>query len=380
MTKPLKISIILFLFLSNISIMKSQNISDNEISGIIDKAREKFSLPAIAISVMSAENIYILQIKGNSTHGKSKEVKMGDYFHIGSCSKSVLAIIAGRLVEDGKIDWKTKFFEVYPELKESTNSDYHHITLEDLFLCKAGIQAYISDEEAFPEINKESNHPRLEFGKYLLSQKPTSERLKDNTFNFVYSNASYTMVSILLEKVSSKSYEELIEYYIVNELGLTTYIGFPNKYQSDQPWGHWISKKGIEIFPPDHEYVVPYLIQPAGDLSMPPQKFAEYVQLHLAGLRGKDNFITAKTWNYLHFGFQGFSIGVGNAKMSGLSISGLDGSAGTFYCRAILVPKSDFAFTIMTNAGTSEAEMKAINWITKKILKRQYKWWWKFWM
>jgi len=60
--------------------------------------------------------------------------------------------------------------------------------------------------------------------------------------------------------------------------------------------------------------------------------------------------------------------------------SGIDGSAGTFFCRAILIPESKLAFTIMTNAGSGTGEMKAVDWITMKLIKKHYNWWWKFWM
>jgi hypothetical protein len=66
--------------------------------------------------------------------------------------------------------------------------------------------------------------------------------------------------------------------------------------------------------------------------------------------------------------------------MFSYNLSGMDGSAGTFFCRAIIVPESDFVFTIMTNAGSETAEMKAVDWITMKIVKKRYNWWWKFWI
>jgi len=46
----------------------------------------------------------------------------------------------------------------------------------------------------------------------------------------------------------------------------------------------------------------------------------------------------------------------------------------------IIVPESDFAFTIMTNAGTSTGSMAAVDWLTKRIVEKQFNWWWKFWI
>jgi D-alanyl-D-alanine carboxypeptidase len=354
-------------------------IKPDDLNQIVEKARLKFELPAVAVTILNTDKIYLTELQGIRIHGKNNEISIDDYFHIGSCSKSILAVIAAKLIEENKIDWNTSFFEVYPELKESSLNDYLNITLEDLFLCRAGIMAYTSGDEIFPKLDSTSQNIRYDFAKWLIQQKPAS-KTHENKFEFLYSNAGYTMASLMLEKVSGMSYYELIKSYINEEMGIETIIGFPNHSDPNQPWGHIISKSGIEIFEPDNTYIIPELLMPAGDLSMKTLGFAKYIQLSLQGLKGKDSFIKADSYKYVHFGHKGFSIGVGNGEMSGISFSGIDGSAGTFFCRAILVPASNFAFTIMTNAGSGTGQMKAVDWITMKIVKIIHNWWWKFWM
>jgi len=58
----------------------------------------------------------------------------------------------------------------------------------------------------------------------------------------------------------------------------------------------------------------------------------------------------------------------------------MDGSGGTFYCRAIIVPADDFALTIMTNAAHEKLPEPAVDWLTMKIIKKHYGWEWKFWL
>lgn len=136
-------------------------------------------------------------------------------------------------------------------------------------------------------------------------------------------------------------------------------------------------KDKIEIFPPEHQYNLPSLIAPVGDLSMTPKDYAKYTQLHL---RGSDNYISSKLYRYIHFDHDGFSLGVANAVLGDNRYSGFDGSAGTFFCRSGIVPESDFAFTIMMNAGSGSASMRAVDWLTMKIVKKRFNWWWKFWL
>lgn len=354
-------------------------MTSEDLKKIIEQARLKYDLPAVAVTILNSNEIYLSEIQGVQVHGKNKEVTFDHYFHIGSCSKLILVTIAAKLIEENKLNWNTNFFDIFPELKAFALNDYQNINLEDLFLCRAGIKAFTSDDEKFPELNLNSANIRYDFAKWLIQQKP-EPKFQDGKYAFLYSNAGYSMASLMLERVSGIRYDELIQTYIIDEMGIETFIGFPNRFDPHQPWGHIISKKGIEIFEPENAYNLPEFLIPAGDLSMKPMGFAKFIQLNLKGLKDADNFIQSKSYKYIHFAHKGFSIGVINNKIDGYIFSGMDGSAGTFYCRAILIPESDFAFTIMTNAGSGTAQMKAVSWITMKILKKQYNWWWKFWM
>ena len=188
------------------------------------------------------------------------------------------------------------------------------------------------------------------------------------------------MASAMLERVSGESYEDLVKKTLTGDLGLSVHVGWPNSISADQPWGHMIAKGKVEAFPPSHDYKLPYLIMPAGDLSMTPKDYAKYTQLHLQGLTGSSNYISSESYRYIHFSHDGFSLGVANGVLGGKRYSGFDGSAGTFFCRSIIVPESDFAFTIMTNAGSGSGSMEAVDWLTQRIVEQHFNWWWKFWL
>ncbi len=365
--------------IQDVAFAQDTRVTPEYLSKIIDEARKKYQVPAIAVTVMDSEKILLQEIKGTKIVNKNELATLDDYFHIGSCSKSVLALIAQKLVEQKKITWNTKFFDVYPELKDGARKEYLDVTLEDLFLCEAGIQPFTSGEEKFPKIALSDPNPRLEFIKYLIDQPPATEQ-KNGKFQHLYSNASYTMASAMLERVVGKNYENLVKKMLTDELGMSVYIGWPNNFNSDQPWGHMITKKKVEVFPPEHEYKLPYLLTPAGDLSLSPRDYAKYTQLHLKGLRGENNYISSEGYEYINFAHKGFSLGIANGVLGGKMFSAFDGSAGTFFCRSIIVPESNFAIAIMMNAGSGGGTMKAVDWLTMKIVKKHFNWWWKFWL
>jgi len=350
------------------------------LSEIVSEAREKYKVPAIAVTLMNSETVCRQEIQGVRVVDKPTQVTLDDYFHIGSCSKSVLAVIAAKLMEQKKITWQTRFFDVLPGLKANANDAYSDITLEDLFLCEAGIKAYTNAEaEPFPVYGPSVSDTRLEFIRYLVGQPPSTEK-KNGRFQHLYSNPSYTMASAMLERVSGRTYEDLIRNMLTDDLGMSVYIGWPNSISSDQPWGHMIAKGKVEPFPPDHEYKLPYLITAAGDLSMSPKDYANYTQMHLRGLRGRDNYISSEAYHYIHFNHEGFSLGIANGTLGSKRYSVFDGSAGTFFCRSFIIPESDFAITIMMNASSATGSMEAVDWLTIRMVKKHFNWWWKFWL
>ncbi len=345
--------------------------------GVVSEARERFTLPAVAIAVMNPFEILVQQVQGIRVVGKADEASLDDYFHIGSCSKSVLAVVAARLVEQQKIGWNTCFFDVLPELEATANPAYAAISLEDLLLCRAGIKPYTRlASEPVPKYGPEVENQRLEFITSLVQQPPSSRR-SGGKFAHLYSNASYTMASAMLERVSGMSYEALVPAILREEAGLAVQIGWPNSLGPEQPWGHMISRGRVESFGPDHPYALPQLLAPAGDLSMTPKAYAEYTRLHLLGLKGGDNLISADSYRRIHFAQKGFSLGAFNGRVLGEPYSGFDGTAGTFFCRSLIFPESDFAFTIMTNAGTAKGTMRGVEWMSRQIAKQAFhlRWW-----
>jgi D-alanyl-D-alanine carboxypeptidase len=208
--------------MSQLQISHAQNsrLTQAYLSEITSKARENFKVPAIAVSVTNAETVYLQEVQGVRVVDKPNKSTLDDYFHIGSCSKSMLAVMAAKLIEQNKVTWQTRFFEVFPELKANANAAYSDISLEDLFLNKAEIKAYTNAEAApFPDYESSVSDRRLEFVSYLIAQPPSSEKM-DGKFQHFYSNASYTMASAMLERISGLSYEDLARMTWTNDLGM----------------------------------------------------------------------------------------------------------------------------------------------------------------
>jgi CubicO group peptidase (beta-lactamase class C family) len=117
------------------------------------------------------------------------------------------------------------------------------------------------------------------------------------------------------------------------------------------------------------------VIDAAGNLSMTTEDFASFVQLHLRGLTGDSAGPDSAEFKYMDTAFSGFSLGAWNGTRVCKPYVCLEGTAGTFYARGVVLPESDFAVTVMMNCGSE----KAVDYITMALLKAHFNWWWMFW-
>lgn len=346
------------------------------LDSLLQEARVKFKVPAIAAAVMNADSIVAQSVKGVRAVGDPATASLDDYFHIGSCAKSVLAVMAAKAVASELVTFETKFFTLFPELKLRAERAYLDITLEDLLRCRAGIRPYTDlNKDPLPVYPSSISSQRLEFVNRLVEQ-PTVVSPRDGTFPYLYSNASYTMAAVMLERVSGLTYEQLVDQVLRDDLGLAPHVGWPCAHSDDQPLGHVITNGNVTAQRPDSLTKIPYLLTPAGDLSLTPKDFARYTQWHLRGLRGAEHYLSSEAMQIIHFGHTGFSLGVENGSLGSQRYASMDGNTGTFFSRFAIAPDADFALTVMMNANAE----KATEWLTQRILKKHFNWWWKFWL
>lgn len=206
---------------------------------------------------------------------------------------------------------------------------------------------------------------RLEFVKTVLKQKPVA----DTTKSYQYSNAGYAIAAQMFEKASGKTWEQLLAETMQSQ-GISYVLGFPNRTDEKQPWGHMDGLLGRKPTGPKHDYKLDDFAAPAGDVSMNIENYARWIQLHLAGLEGKSNFVSAENIKKMHLGLPEYAFGWGNAKKEGVDWSAHDGSTGTFYAHASIRHSDGRAFVILANSADKKT-VEAI-YALKKVLVTKF--------
>ncbi|MDX8568687.1 serine hydrolase [Elizabethkingia sp. HX XZB] len=353
-----------FSFLSLILNLSAQKSLEKSADSIM-KAHH---IPEMAYAVITPDKILVQKTIGHhrieQIHEKPN-ANISDFFHLGSNTKAITGFIAGYLTEQNKIKWDTKFFDLFPELKDKSNPKYLNITLSQLLEHKAGIQPFTSGAEyqKLPVFKGNKAEKRQAFAQYILTLPPIEN---DKPYN--YSNAGYSVAAFMLEKVSGKTWEQLVQGVLKDKLKLQYTLGWPNRTNINQPWGHWEDPQLVSVAP-ETKYDLS-MAEPAGDISMNIINYSKYIQFNLQGLAGKDNLLKAKTYQYLFNSSDHYSIGWGNSVLNNIKYSEHAGSDGTFFTYTLINQSESKAYIILINNASEQAQNGLFNFL--ELLKKQY--------
>ena len=342
--------ILLFSFLT----MFLHKVSAQDLTKIAEELMAKDNIPEMAFAIVTKDNVLIQNVLGHHKITELNErpnANIKDFFHLGSNTKAITGFISACLVEDCKIKWDTKFFDLFSELKNQSHPDYYRITLEDLLSHRARIQPFTSGVEfqKCPEFTGNKQERRTKFAEFVLTLPPVEN---DNVYH--YSNAGFSIAAVMLEKVSGKSWEELCIEILKEKLKIDFAFGWPNRNFENQPYGHWNDHGEIIPIPPEIEYNLS-CIEPAGDLSMNIENYIKFIQLNIKGLSKENTILKSETIEYLHTARIDYAIGWGNTVTDEKQISSHAGSDGTFLVYAAIDRVKLIAYIIMLNIGSESA-------------------------
>jgi D-alanyl-D-alanine carboxypeptidase len=329
------------------------NIQAQNIANLADSIRIKHEIPALAYAVIKPDSILFFNTIGFANLQQKTPADFSSHFALGSCTKSLTSLIAAKMVSEGKIAWKTLFFDLFPELKAKSNEKYVVMTLQDLLTHRAYLRPLSGqNNEKMPEklLADSSADCRLNLAKWVVQQPPF-----DLGHRFHYSNAGYTLAGLMLEKASGMKYEELTIHYL-KSLSISPLNDYPNSLQKEDIWFHNHRLKAVAA-KNNYDSGCGKAIAPAGLVFMNVEDAAKYLQIHLKGILGKSDFLPKETFEMLHFGMTNYAFGWANQVQDDNRWSGHQGSIGGWsFCDFRIYEKDKMAIVVMANAGTQEAQ------------------------
>jgi CubicO group peptidase (beta-lactamase class C family) len=328
-----------------------------DVSALLAPVIQKHNLPGMAGAVVSNGDVVALGVAGVRTRGKPEKIATTDRFHIGSDTKAMTAMLCGILVDEGKLKWSQTLGDTFPELKRSMNPQYQAVTLEQLLNQRGGAPGALEEDPLWGKLWSHKGTPTS--ARRLLLQGVTSKPPEATPGEkFIYSNAGYSIAGYMAEKVTGKSWEDLIREKIFRPLGMTTAgFGAPGtRAKKDQPRGHNAGGTPVEPGPRADN---PVAIGPAGIVHCSIGDWAKFAAANLPSAKTK--LVKPETLKKLHSPVPGdppYAMGwiiSDNQPWAGGPALTHAGSNTMWYAVAWLAPKKDFAVLVACNQANAEA-------------------------
>lgn len=321
-------------------------------------------LPAIAAAVMKNGKIVAKGAVGIRKAGALAPVTFEDKFHLGSNTKAMTATLFAMLAEQGKVRWNQTLGEIFPERVSRMHASYSKVTIEMLLTHRSGAP---NNGHDYGAPGQSVTAQRMAYLDSVVTKTPYTVP----GTQYVYSNAGYIIAGTILERITGKPWEELIETRLFRPLGMRRAgFGPPSKpNQVDQPWGHVFRGGRFEPSYNDN----PAALGPAGTVHCALSDYLKFADFHASlgarpeGLLQKSSLLQLQTpqpgWTYA------MGWGTGNREWARGRILTHMGSNNKNYFIVWIAPEIEFSLAVATNAaGPKVAE--AIDSISSQLVTR----------
>jgi CubicO group peptidase (beta-lactamase class C family) len=354
----------------------SSGAEGESLDAILAPHRERYKVPALAAAVVKDGVIVASGAVGTRRVGVDAPVSRNDRFHLGSDTKAMTALLAGMLVDEGKLRWDSTVADLFPELAGDMDAGLKAVTLTQLLSHTSGVPA---DDEAFEKLLGDSfvadgNLDELRYGivrkfvKRPLAAKPGEK--------FTYANMNYILAGSAVERIAGATWEELAARRVFDPLGLKT-AGFGPQSslgRVDAPLGHTEVDGKIKAFLAGPNGDNPLVLGPAGSAHMSVLDFARWAGWHAGNGRRGPALVKPDTFARLHemvatiplkkdaapgtpaLGRYGLGLGEVAVPWSKEPLLYHGGSNTKSLAHVWIDPKRDIAVVVVTNIGGKRAE------------------------
>jgi CubicO group peptidase (beta-lactamase class C family) len=354
---------------------QAQSIND-----ILQPLLSDYQLPSVAAVVISNGQVIAQGAVGERKAGNSIPVTINDQYQIGSCTKAMTATIIGMLVQQGKVNWTSTMGNIFPEMKAEMLPKYRDVTILELLSMHAGLLSNTvnvgyppgTTAEYWLGLTEPILQQRYEYTKDFLCQpdSPAVEALPEPGTTYLYSNVGYVIAGAVAEKVTGKSWEDLMTNMLFKPLGITD-AGFSfsmaTGYEVNQPWQHYYYSAQELSIPPVYAPDLtgsPPVMYPAGGVHLSVPDWAKFITMQLEAENGGSTLLTPETAKVLHTPpfdtVNGYALGwlVENDPLwtNGVILAH-GGTDGVDLAEVWMSVKSNFAILVTTNIQSESAQM-----------------------
>ncbi len=339
----------------------------------IEAEMKKDKVTGIGVALADKDGIIWSQGFGYADNSTKRELEADDIFLYASVSKLFTCTAVMQLAEQGLIDIDAPISDYIPEFSvKSRFEDTQPITARLIMSHYSGLPTGDGYRGAI------DMYPKQDFNVVL-------ENIKNEYLLFMpgylnsYSNSGITLLGVLIERVSGKSFDEYMEEEIFRPLGMSSasFIPIGIRIKNDDPlkyaMGHDDSRSESVIDPPD-------ALRPCGSISSSVNDMASFIRMVLHnGEAGGDQIIEQDTLeemltpqyadNPFNFGnYQGLGYFLTNSRLAYAGkFCGHGGDLFSYHADLSILPEQGIGIITVTNSASGSLTVRRISSEVLKI-------------
>jgi CubicO group peptidase (beta-lactamase class C family) len=336
----------------------------------IEAIRSKYNLPSISAGAILDGNIVAMEAVGFRRANSDERVTIDDQYHCGSNTKSVTSALVGVLFQQGKIKWDTPLEALFPDFADKMNPAYRKVTPIYLMSHRSGFtgDTFTAGMPDYRKLKTPLPAQRWDYAKRALAEAPVAEP----GTKFVYANRGFMVLGCALERITGKSWEDLVTEELLHPLGLKS-AGFGAAgwaTHTSQPWGHYLKDGKLVPVPPGLGGDNAAVLGPAGTLHMSVPDMLKWCWF-MAQEGRNGGILEPSTFKVLHTppfgGYYGGGLGYLDRAWGGGTVWTHAGSNTLNYEVMWIAPKKNFAVVVATNAVTPDVA-KAVDEVAALLI------------
>ena len=188
----------------------AQQQFNQKIAPLIEKSADLYRFNG---SILVCKNGKIIFEKGYGYQDIQDKIENtpNTIFQVGSMTKPFTAAVVLKLAEQQKLSLDDKISKYFPSLKRSDE-----ITIKNLLTHTSGLSEIFRDT-LFIKENKQSSISKEKLLSFFIDRP----LYFDPGTRYSYCNSGYVLLGLIIEKVSGKTYEQMVRNYILKPLKMT---------------------------------------------------------------------------------------------------------------------------------------------------------------
>lgn len=186
------------------------------IDSIVEHARREFHLAGVSLVVMRGQDVLVSKGYGLANINARTPATDRTVYAVGSLSKQITAAAIMKLVEDGRVQLDAPVAAYLPELAVARDNS---LRVRTLLRQTSGLASF----DDYPEVDALGLGPdstMFPFQRVVAMIGAHAPLYRPDTW-WSYSNANYTLLAAIIERVTGLTYDEYLSRALFQPLGMT---------------------------------------------------------------------------------------------------------------------------------------------------------------